>query len=205
MHSEVLDKKRQEIFVLLKDFPDFYLARGTALALQIGHRISIDFDLFSKKEIPKSLLTKVKKTFADYEASVSVNDPGELTVFINDVKLTFLKYPFLVLKKLVDVQGIKLLDVSEIAATKAYAIGRRGSYKDYVDLYFIFKENHISLADILELSKRKYKNEFNARLFLEQLLYLEDIKDEKIIFLKKEINRDQLKSFLIKEIKKIDL
>lgn len=205
MHQEVLDKKRQKIFSCLNNFKDFYLAGGTALALQIGHRISIDFDFFSKKDISKNLLNKVKKVFTDKNISISVNNPDELTIFIDNIKITFLKYPFSVLKKLVNYQNINLLSIQEIAATKAYTVGRRGSLKDYVDLYFIIQENYSDLDKIINLSEQKYKNEFNGRLFLEQLIYLKDIEDENIIFLKDKINKQNLEIFFKKQISKISL
>ena len=97
MHLEVIPEKNKNIFSKLNNFDDFYLAGGTALALQIGHRISVDFDLFSDKEISKNLLPKVKRVFQDNKIIVSVNNPDELTVFINETKLTFLKYPFSVI------------------------------------------------------------------------------------------------------------
>ena len=61
MNLEVLTETGKDIFSLLGKFEDFYLAGGTGLALQIGHRASVDFDLFSEKEISKNLLAKVKK------------------------------------------------------------------------------------------------------------------------------------------------
>jgi hypothetical protein len=67
---------------------------------------------------------------------------------------------------------------------KAYAIGRRGEYKDYIDMYYILSEQHVSLGEVLQMAKEKFKENFNDRLFLEQLLYLEDIKDAGIVFLK---------------------
>ena len=205
MHQEALDKKRREIFSCLNNFPGFYLAGGTALALQIGHRLSLDFDFFSQKEISKNLLTKIKKVFTDKNVVVSVNNSDELTVFVNDIKITFLKYPFPVLKKLASYQGVYLLDIKEITATKAYTIGRRGSYKDYIDLYFVFKKSHACLRDIIDLANKKYKDEFNSRLFLEQLIYLQDIEDEEIIFLKEKADKQDLESFFKQEISKFAL
>ena len=134
MKLEVLTEEGKDILPSLGKFEDFYLAGGTALALQIGHRISVDFDLFSEKEISKNLLAKVKRVFENKTVISSVNNPDELTVFINGVKTTFLKYTFPVQNKLIDYNGIKLLGAKEIAATKAYTIGRRGTIKDYVDL-----------------------------------------------------------------------
>ena len=63
MRQEALTNKGQEIFSWLENFKDYYLAGGTALALQIGHRISVDFDLFYSENIPKDLLRKIKTIF----------------------------------------------------------------------------------------------------------------------------------------------
>src|ERR1043166_8341304 len=109
MRPEVLTEKGKEIFARLKGFTDFYLAGGTALALQIAHRRSVDFDLFTAEDIPASLLAKVKRVFGNSSVIVSVNDPGELTVFAGEVKITFLHYPYPVVQDLVEEDGLSLL------------------------------------------------------------------------------------------------
>lgn len=205
MHPEVLDEKNQEIFFRLNHFKDFYLAGGTALALQMGHRISVDFDLFSGEEISNALLQKTKKVFADKSVTPSVNNSDELTIFVGDSKVTFLHYPFPVIFDRIDYGGVQLLNTKEIAATKAYTIGRRGSLKDYVDVYFIISECYCSLSEIIGNAEKKYGDEFNARLFLEQLIYLEDIEDESIIFLKDEVTKRSLKEFFEKEVRAMEL
>lgn len=205
MHPEALSDKDKEISSKLKNFSTFYLAGGTALALQIGHRKSVDFDLFSEKKISEDLLRKVKKVFPQNSLTLSVNNLDELTIFIDDVKITFLKYPFPVILKLVDYEGIKMLNIKEIAATKAYTIGRRGSYKDYIDLFFIISERYSNLDEIIELAEKKYGGEFNSRLFLEQILYLEDVKDTEIIFLKQAVGKKEVGSFFQKKIGEIKL
>lgn len=205
MKLEVLTKEGKDIFRLLGKFEDFYLAGGTALALQIGHRISVDFDLFSGTEISKNLLVKVKRVFEGKTVIPSVNNPDELTVFADDIKITFLKYPFPVINKFVDYNGVKILDAKEIAATKAYTIGRRGTLKDYVDLHFIVSEKISSLDEIMEMSKNKFGSEFNDRLFLEQLVYFNDIEETKIQFLKESITKSDLEKFFQLEVSKIKL
>ena len=205
MHPEALSDKGKEILSKLKNFSDFYLAGGTALALQIGHRKSVDFDFFSEKEISKNLLNEVKKIFSQNSLSPSVNNPDELTVFIDGTKITFLKYPFPMVSKQIIYEGIKLLSVKEIAATKAYTIGRRGSYKDYIDLYFVILEKHSDLNGIIELAEKKYGGEFNSRLFLEQLVYLEDIKDTEIVFLKSSVEKKEAEDFFQKKIGEMKL
>ena len=69
----------------------------------------------------------------------------------------------------------------EIAATKAYTIGRRGAYKDYIDLYFILSQQHAMLTDIIDVAEKKFGFEFNSRLFLEQLVFLDDVEDKSAV------------------------
>lgn len=200
MHLEALKSEQKRILKKLRNFKEYYLAGGTALALQIGHRISVDFDFFTTKEIPSNLFEKVKRIFKGYKISAEVNNLEQLTVEIDGVGLTFVKYPFPLIFKLVEYQGIYLLSVEEIASTKAFSIGRRATLKDYVDLYFILKEKHCSLEKIIEVCKKKFKDEFNQRLFLEQLIYLKDIEDVPIEFLKEKPTKVQMQRFFEKEV-----
>jgi hypothetical protein len=194
MHREVLTKPAAALFPSLSRFSGFYLAGGTALALQLGHRVSVDFDLFSGDGITPSLLPRVQRVFA---ASVSplVNNTHELTVIVQGVKVTFLTYPFPILEPLVVFEGIPLLSIREIAATKAYTIGRRGSLKDYVDLYYVLSERHSTLLDIIETAEKKFGAEFNSRLFLEQLVYLDDLDDAEVQFLKPLVTLREMLAF----------
>lgn len=176
MHTEVLTPKAVELFPHLSAFGGaFYLAGGTGLALQIGHRISVDFDLFSDDPIKKTLLNNVEQIFAPKSLEVVISNSRELTGLINGVKFTFLHYPFPTLMPFNTSGPVPLLSVQETLAAKAYTIGRRGEFKDYIDLYFGLSQSHISLQDLIALAARKYGDGFNDRLFLEQLVYLDDI------------------------------
>jgi hypothetical protein len=128
MHPEVLTKPAAGLFGLLARFSGFYLAGGTALALQIGHRVSVDFDLFRAAEIDRGMLQCAHKIFSEAEVSPLVNNADELTVLVNGVKVTFLRYPFPPDEPFVVYEHVPLLSVRDIAVTKAYTIGRRGSY-----------------------------------------------------------------------------
>jgi len=205
MHQEALTEKAKEIWPALRSFNDFYLAGGTALALQIGHRVSVDFDLFLGGKIGESLFPKVKNIFHGNEITLSVNNQDELTVFVDGLKITFLKYPFPLILDIVNYEGVRLLSVKEIAATKAYTINRRGSLKDYIDLFFIVSKRHATLEEIIEISGKKYGDEFNARLFLEQLVYLEDIEEVEVEFLEESVTKKGIEAFFIEEIKKIKI
>lgn len=205
MHPEVLTEQGEQVFPQLDRFEKFYLAGGTGLALQLGHRISEDFDLFTQRQLPEDLLTYVEKVFKGKTVSPAVNNFEELTVFIGDTKITFLRYPFELMKELKEYRGVSIMEGSEIIATKAYTIGRRGSFKDYVDLYSYLQNGDVALIDVINMARDKYGEKFNGRLFLEQLVYLEDIQATELRFLKEEVGKEQIKSFFEKEIENIDL
>ena len=205
MHPEAITSEQKKVFNNLKNFPEYYLAGGTALALQIGHRISVDFDLFSPNDLPDNLLKKIRKIFKVSKIKVQISHSEQLTLSLNGAQLTFVRYPYPLIFKLITYQGVKFLSVPEIAATKAYTVGRRPNFKNYVDLYFILKEKFISLPGIINICEKKYKDEFNDRLFLEQLVYLEDVIEAPIQFLKKPVTKEEMLKFFEKEIKKLKL
>lgn len=205
MHPEAITSEPRKIFDKLLHFPNFYLAEGTGLALQIGHRISVDFDFFWGKEIPKSLLPKLRRVFKGSKIEVILNHSEQLTVAIGGVSVSFVKYAFPVISKFIEYQGVKILPAPEIAAMKAYALGQRATMKDYLDLYFVLKEKITTLEEIINLCEKKYDEEFNPRLFLEQLIYSEDIEKVEIQFLKKKITLPEIEKFFEKEVKKIKI
>ena len=205
MHSEVLTKKAEKLFSCFSVFKNFYLAGGTALAFQLGHRTSIDFDFFSEKPITKNLLKTIERAFRGIHLEVRVNNKDELTFFADEVKITALHYPFPLLLPLVKFRNIRVASSKEIALMKAYTIGRRGSFKDYIDLYFILKEKVAGLPEIVDGAGKKFKSAFDVRLFLEQLLYFEDLRDTKIEFLKRRVGMEEMKKFFEEEIKNIKL
>ncbi len=203
MHLEALKSKQKEIFEKLNKFPDFYLVGGTALALQIGHRISVDFDLFYKKDIPSSLKQKVKRVFNDSKINTITDHSEQFSVKINGVKIDFVKYKFPLILKLIEFKNIRIAQILEIAAMKAYALNYRGTYKDYIDLYFILKNKHATLEEIKNIAEKKYKDDFNFRLFLEQLVYQKDLKPEGIEFLKQKVSQKEMEDFFKKQVAKI--
>lgn len=203
MHQEVITSEARKIFDKLDRFPNFYLADGTGLALQLGHRISVDFDLFWQKDIPKDLLLKARRIFKDFEIKVVVNHSEQLTVAVEEINVSFVKYPFPVISKFIEYQGIKILSPLEIAAVKAYALGRRATLRDYVDLYFVLNEKVSSLEEIITFCEKKYGSEFDPRLFLEQLIYLKDVEKIEIQFLKEKVSIPEMEKFFEREVKKI--
>src|SRR3989338_1714504 len=95
--------------------------------------------------------------------------------------------------------------VKEIAAPKGNTLGRRVVYRDYVDLYFVLAERHATLSEIIEIAERKYAENFNARLFLEQLVDVEEPQDTSLIFLKGDIGRAQMEQFFRNAVSEIKI
>lgn len=198
---EILDKERQGIFTNLSHFKnDGYLAGGTALALQIKHRKSADFDVFIQKPVDNYLRLKISKFFGEYKPYVDLSDQISLKTKRN-ISITFVWYYFQPLFSLVRTSSLSLSSVYDIAADKAHTLGRRAVWRDYVDFFCLFKTKIIDLKRVIELAEKKFGNEFNQGLFLEQLSYFDDLKKSPIQFIEESYSSSEIKSFLEKEVR----
>jgi len=173
MHDEILIQEQQDLLHFIKRFSsEFGLVGGTAIALHLGHRRSIDFDLFSHKSF--SLLhirnrilqeRKIEHTFVQGE--------NELTVLVNKVKVTFYYFPYPISFRENFNNVINLPDLQTLGAMKAFALGKRAKWKDYVDLYFLIKK--LGMGEIVKITTAIFGSEFNEKLFRVQLGYFNDI------------------------------
>mgnify|MGYP001617157496 CR=1 FL=1 len=173
-HKEVLTKEQLGMLPLIEKFySDFGLVGGTAIALYLGHRRSIDFDLFSRKKFGNLKIRKTVSGFKNIDA-VLRDEEGEYTIIVNGVKIKFFNYPFKADYRENLTKRIKLPDLLTLAAMKAYALGRRAKWKDYVDLGLIMKK-YSGPEKIIRKAERIYSNEFNEKMFRSQLAYFKDI------------------------------
>lgn len=136
IYFEILDEERQKVFLLLEQFKkEGYLAGGTALSLQINHRKSFDFDIFLKNPVNTRLRLAVLRIFE--ESKVSLDTEDQLSIRTrNAIGITFLWYPFPPLFPLTKTKHLPLASIRDIAADKAYTIGRRAVWRDYADTFF---------------------------------------------------------------------
>jgi hypothetical protein len=197
MHTEILTDNQKKLLPLLKDFSiDYVMVGGTAIGLYLGHRRSIDFDLFTTNKIKRK---SIKNYLIDkkYPVDQLIYEEEDQFHFIdNGIKITFFRYPFKIEGR-TDFDGIiRIPELSVLAAMKAYALGGRGKWKDYVDLYFLLK-NGFSVDDIIESAAGLFGATFNGKLFREQLSYFEDINyEEEVIYLDKPVEKEEIKRFL---------
>lgn len=205
---DVLDSNKIEVFRQLRAFRSGrYLVGGTALALQLRHRKSVDFDLFTNVKISLQDRERAVKVFGG-NLHFTADNQNQLTFLTpKSVKVTFAYTPYRPLHALIvdELLPLPLLSIADIASDKAFTIGRRAAYRDYVDLYFILRSG-ISLKTVVEEAKGRYGAMFEEKLFLEQLEYMGDLTDRQIDFMDKlrtfeeihEFLHQQIRSYLIK-------
>ena len=174
MHSEVLNDKQLDLLPLMAQFRrEYYLVGGTAIALYIGHRRSIDFDLFKFAAInhKRNLDKLLASPFAHL---VTRRVAEQMNVIINDVKVTFFQYPFPIEPTEKFQATFRMPSLLQLAAMKAYALGRRSKWKDYVDLFFLLRD-HFSINEISATASLLFGELYSEKLFRSQLCYFEDI------------------------------
>lgn len=204
MFYDILDKKRLDILPLFESFKnDFYLAGGTGLALQIGHRDSVDFDFFSSSDLDtEKLFNEFTDVFQEYDLLKIQEEKNTLGILIdNDINLSFFTYRYPLLNPLINEDNLHIASLDDTACMKLSAITGRASNKDYIDLYFILQKR--PLDELLILSAKKFKD-IDTNIILKSLIYFEDIEEEYIIF---KNNNDTpfgaIKEFLRKKVKEI--
>ena len=138
---------------LLPEISGFRLVGGTSLSLQIGHRTSVDIDLFTDKAFDSEELQKViSNNFESFE--VRWANRNGFTSMINDIKVDFFDWRVAFIKPVLTADGLLLADKQDIAAMKFETITTRKERKDYIDIAFLLKE--YDLKTLLSLHKSKY-------------------------------------------------
>ena len=202
IHLDILDKERQEVLQLLSHFKKFgYLGGGTALALQIAHRKSFDFDVFVHKPVTTSLKAAVREVFGDVDYYVNSRDQISFRTK-NNINVTFLWYYFHYLFPLITTDSLSLASIKDIAADKAHTIGRRAVWRDYIDFFFLLLKQWITIEEVITCAKKKFGGEFNEALFLQQLSYFKDVESAPIEFLGESYTTAEVEEFLEKEVER---
>lgn len=174
MYKEILSDKQLELLPTMAKFRrEYYLVGGTAIALHLGHRRSIDFDLFKPTALNhKKNLDRITDSGCSYFVTRRVAE--QMNLIVNDVKVTFFQYPFPVQPIEKFESYFRMPTLLQLASMKAYALGRRSKWKDYVDLYFLLNE-HFSIAQISECATNLFGDLYSEKMFRAQLCYFEDV------------------------------
>jgi len=201
LHFDILTREQTEIFNGLRVFKkQAVLAGGTALVLQICHRLSFDFDLFFRKDLGRKEVLKLKKSVLLKKVGLETKEQINI-ITANNILVNLVAYPFGPLFKTEKTFSVPIFSTKDIALDKAYTIGRRATWRDYVDLFFLLRCKYVTLPEIVKLAGKKFGLFFNGRLFLEQLSYFKDIEPTKISFVNERFSNREIEKFLINEVK----
>jgi hypothetical protein len=155
---------------------DFYLAGGTALALQLGHRTSVDLDFFSEKTFDEERIVQSLAVLGRLQ--ILEKSEQSVTGILDGVKFSFLGYQYPTLQPGLVFDGIDIASIEDIACMKLDALSSRGSKRDFVDVYFIAQKN-IPLPDLFDLFERKYASiRLNVVHVKKSLVFFEDAETE---------------------------
>ena len=205
----MLQKKsvRESFWNLLKElqhsnvFDNYFLVGGTALSLQLGHRVSDDIDLFTRYDINKDeILDFLSKNYGGNYQIINIQNII-MQVIINDIKVDFVKYNHDLIEEIKEEDGIKYLGINDIAAMKLMALANRGDQaKDFYDIYYLLEK--ISLKDMFEYYKAKYKQN-DISIIKRSIVYFDDVTDSNwlaVKLLKDKVSVEQLKQKIIDEL-----
>lgn len=201
LHFGLLNKTQIKVLEILKNFSKYgILGGGTALMPQLPYRYSYDLDIFLPKLISKKFLYKIKEHFKQIEIIVDTGDEFSFNSVPHKVKISFIYYPYSSLYKTISTPCLKFFSWKDIGLDKAHTVGRRGEWRDYVDLYFIIK-NGLTLKDIIKGAEKKFGDSFSEKLFLSQLSYFGDIKDFTVDYIGKKHSKKEIQDFLAREVR----
>jgi predicted nucleotidyltransferase component of viral defense system len=177
-------------------FSNLRLVGGTSLALQIGHRISVDIDLFGDLKCDNITLNNTLKSLAQYRI---IQQTENIHIYnIENIKVDVVNYPYPWLQAPVTKDGLTLAAIEDIAAMKLAAITGRGSKKDFIDLYFLLQR--FSLKEMLNLYLKKY-NEGSVFMVLRSLAYFDDAEEELMPKMFVDIKWEKVKETIIDKLK----
>ncbi|MBP6978439.1 MAG: nucleotidyl transferase AbiEii/AbiGii toxin family protein [Bacteroidales bacterium] len=163
-----------ELIKSLQDKPylqGFYLVGGTALALSLGHRKSVDIDLFSNFSFDASEL--LEQLHQDFPYQLFLTASNTLKGAIGNINVDILAHRYKLISKPIVIQSVTLLSLPDIIAMKLNAISTSGQRsKDFIDIYYLL--NEYNLVSMLEFYQNKY-DQMNVAFILKSLIYFEDI------------------------------
>jgi len=176
-------------------FSNLYLAGGTSLALQIGHRKSIDLDLFGTIETDEISISKILNSLGNTQ--LIKKTPNIQIYIVNGVKVDIVNYHYAWIQAACEEDQLRLAGKKDIAAMKLAAITGRGSKKDFIDIYFLLQE--FSLQEMLAFYNEKY-HDGSSFLVLKSLTYFDDAEIDPQPYMLKKIDWKQIKQSIVSSL-----
>lgn len=206
MFPKTLDHNAQKALATLDNKPflkPFLLSGGTALALQLGHRVSFDLDFITPKKFNGDRLLDCLVKLPQF----TLTEKSWQTIHgtLQKTKISFLYQKSAILKKPLEYQGVQIANLQDIAAMKLAAVSNRGTKRDFIDIYFICQEKDFTLEKLLKLYQQKYQTNGSASFhLLKSLVFFEDADSnpQKLKLIKK-VGWGRVKNYFREEITRI--
>ena len=203
------DTVTEDMRVVLREFfhskigNRFYLAGGTALSLQLGHRRSVDLDLFSPTEDIPSIRASLEESLSALKPELSDASWGNLVFIANNVRVGFFGYGYALLNPLVRDENLRLASIEDIAMMKMDALLSRANRKDFYDLYFISQK--VPLKSLLDLAPKKYPSvrDFEVQA-TKRLAYFEGAEHDPDPILLQPVSWDAVKNYFGEQARQIE-
>ena len=204
MFEQVLPGNTKAILALLgkaEVIQKAYLAGGTALALQLGHRISYDLDFFTQEEFDEQmLLLEIEKISVFQLEKIAWRT---ILGKFKDVKFSIFYYKYPLLYGASKFGMINVTDIRDIAAMKIAAVASRGTKRDFVALYFICKEI-MPLEEAIRLYDKRYQNLATTEVhIMKSLVYFDDADSEEMPKMLKRVEWDDVRKYFESEVRKL--
>ena len=206
LQTQSVGKPLWDILKILQQnelFKSYFLVGGTALSLQLGHRISNDIDLFTRDDLNKDEILDLLNR--DYNGVYQIHNIQNtiLQISINGVKIDFVKYDYDLIEDVKSEEGIRYLGKKDISAMKLMAISNRGDQaKDFIDIYYLLEE--ISLENMFEYYKKKYKQNDVCQV-KRSLVYFDDVTESSwasVKLLRDTLSIEKIKRAIVNEVNK---
>ena len=198
-HRRVIPASTEASLCALQDarlLDRFYLAGGTGLALQFGHRLSLDLDFFAKEQFDEEMLLQRVQALDGF--ALVAKAPYTLHATVQETKVSFLGYAYPVLFPTNPFLEVAVADPRDIACMKVSAVAGRGTKRDFVDLYLCAKQ--YGLKEILRLFDQKFAQTHYSRIhILKSLTFFSDAEKDPMPHMLVPLDWDTVKQFFLLE------
>lgn len=199
VYPQTLDILKQ--LMICDVLQDFVLVGGTALALQRGQRISVDFDLFSQKQFDGQAIQRSLDHVANlhqWHTQRTKIQTDTLSGTIQEIKIDIIYYPYEYIAEHVVIDGLRLASLQDIAAMKLSAVSQRWAKKDFFDIYELLQE--YSLAEMISWYQIKYPNTDPTHV-IRSLVYFDDAEGEPNPMMLTDDTRDDIKTLIEQKVR----
>ncbi len=178
LYRNTVESRTFDLLVELSQDPKlkhFHLVGGTALSLQLGHRKSIDLDLFTQEPFDSKLLEEhLRKVHFNRQTEIIVQFPNTLMLKMDNTKVDFIQHNYPQLEPLIQLDSLRLASLDDIAAMKVNAIIQSGKrMKDFIDMAEI--ACHRTIDEVVNAYAKKYPEGVPAKFARKAIAYFDEV------------------------------